>query len=96
MELKMSIGNGYINVKEVCLSDDELIAEIEKRLGTKGVEIREGKAVRWVPNPYYDDFAEHSHDSPGRYELVTDDPQKLKLLRAAKCVCVALKEKTSI
>lgn len=96
MELRVSVGNGYINVKEVSLSDDELIAEIEKRLEAKGIEIRDGKTVRWIANPYYDDFAEHSHESPGHYEQVTNDPEKLKLLRAAKLVCAALKNKTTI
>lgn len=96
MEMKVSIGKGYFSVTDVSLSAKEVVAEIENRLGTEGVELREGKAVRWVANPYYDDFAEHSHDSPGRYELVTDDPEKLELLRAVRCVCTALKNNSSI
>lgn len=96
MEMKVSIGKGYFSVTDVSLSTKEVVAEIEHRLGTEGVELREGKAVRWVANPYYDDFAEHSHDSPGRFELVTDDPEKLELLRAVRCVCAALKNNSSI
>lgn len=96
MEMKLNVGKEYFNITEISLSSKEVVSEIENRLGTAGVEIRDGKAVRWVANPYFDDFAEHSHDSPGHFELVTDDPEKLELLKAVKCVCAALQSNSSI
>ena len=51
---------------------------------------RDGKVMRWVKNPYYDDFAEHTHDTRGRYEIVSESAEDVALLEAAELVINAL------
>jgi hypothetical protein len=52
--------------------------------------------MRWVKNPYYDDFAEHTHDTPGRYQLVSESAEDVELLKAARLVIKALETKRKI
>ena len=58
--------------------------------------VRDGKVMRWVKNPYYDDFAEHTHDSPGRYQVVSEEEEDVELLKAVELVITALTTKQKI
>lgn len=96
MQVTLNIGENRVCVTDVKYNTVEIIREVESRLGIRGLSIKDGKVVRWVKNPYYDDFAEHSHDSPGHYELVSEAKEDVELLKAAQLVCKALKEQTHI
>lgn len=91
MELRLNLCPGHIDVLEVIQSKREVINEVTKRLGTHDLSVRDGKVMRWVENPYYDDFAEHTHDSPGRYKLVSEAEEDIELMKAAELVIKALK-----
>ena len=68
----------------------------KKKSLTHNLRIRDGKIVRWVANPYYDDFVEHTHESPGRYELVSEAQEDIELLKAAELVIKALETRKKI
>lgn len=91
MELNLCVGEKGISVVGVKYTPTEIAREVVSQLGAKDVTVREGKVVRWIPNPYYDDFAEHTHDSPGRYEIISDSPDDIELTKAIQVVCKALK-----
>lgn len=90
MEVKMNIFPGHIDVLEITQTSREVASEVIKRLGTDGLCVRDGKVMRWVKNPYYDDFAEHTHDTRGRYEIVSESAEDVALLEAAELVINAL------
>ena len=96
MELRLNVYPGHIDVLEVIHNEKEIINEVVERLGTRKLRIRDGKIVRWVKNPYYDDFAEHTHESPGRYELVSESEEDVELLKAAELVIKALEIRKKI
>lgn len=96
MEVKMNIFPGHVNVLEITQTEKEVAAEVIKRLGTDGLCVRDGKVMRWVKNPYYDDFAEHTHNSPGRYQVVSEEKEDVELLKAAELVIKALTTKQKI
>lgn len=96
MELRLNVYPGHIDVLEVIHSEKEIVNEVVKRLGTHNLRIRDGKIVRWVANPYYDDFAEHTHESPSRYELVSEAQEDIELLKAAELVIKALETRKKI
>lgn len=64
------------------LSDREVVDELLDRLHMRDIILQDNKIVKWVANPYYDDFAEHTHESPGHYSLVSDKPEDVELLKA--------------
>lgn len=96
MELRLNLYPGHIDVLEVSQTEKEVANEVIKRIGTRDLCVRDGKIVRWVKNPYYDDFAEHTHDSPGRYETVSESAEDIVLLKAVNLVVKALEEKKKI
>lgn len=96
MELNLCVGENGISVVGVKYNPAEVAREVMSKLGANDMTTREGKVVRWVPNPYYDDFAEHSHDSPGRYETVSVAPEDVELVKAVQVVCKALKDGRSL
>lgn len=90
MEVKMNIFPGHVDVLEITQTSKEVANEVIKRLGTDGLCVRDGKIMRWVKNPYFDDFAEHTHDSPGRYQIVSEATEDIELLKAVELVIKAL------
>ena len=90
MEVKMNIFPGHVDVLEITQTSKEVANEVIKRLGTDGLCVRDGKIMRWVKNPYFDDFAEHTHDSPGRYQIVSEAAEDVELLKAVELVIKAL------
>lgn len=93
MDVNLCIGENYINVKNIQLTETEIIDEIRKRLHVpKDIIIKNNKAYRWEKNPAYDDFEEHTHEKPGWYVFVSSDPEYIKLVTAVNTVCKAIQE----
>lgn len=90
MKLNLNVGEKGISVQGIEFNHREIIHEIKSKLGADGVTIKDGKVVRWIANPYYDDFAEHTHDSPGHYEQIPDSAEDIELVKAVDLVCKAL------
>lgn len=96
MELRLNLYPGHIDVLEVTQTEKELANEVIKRIGTNNLYVRDGKVVRWVENPHYDCFAEHTHDSPGRYKVVSESAEDIELLKAVNLVVRALEGRKKI